>query len=191
MNNIQMPEPRTKCDRFTADSVLIKVLRTLVDRFSQRVEWSSATRLGQQPCPDSKSTHNDYDGSEPLSHPGHEATAQFVSSLKSERDCKNVTALAQSLGVSRKTIYFWKKNPRVLQRMQYLTAHRKQQGDLIGRVAWTRIMQAMVREAAAGDVAAAKFVAERAWPAETLTVETLEDLLAPYREPKENDNAHK
>jgi hypothetical protein len=52
-------------------------------------------------------------------------------------------------------------------------------------------MQAMVREAAAGDVAAAKFVAERAWPAETRTVETLEDLLAPYRQPKENHNAHK
>jgi len=171
-----------------SDSERPEVLRTLVDRVSQKVEWSFVTRPSQQRCPGSKAINADYDGSEPLSHPGHEATAQFMSSLKSERDCANVTALAQSLGVSRKTIYFWKNNPRVLQRMQYLTGHRKQQGDLIGRVAWTRIMQAMVREAAAGDVAAAKFVAERAWPAETRTVE---DLLAPYREPKENDNAHK
>jgi hypothetical protein len=110
-----------------SDSERPEVLRTLVDRFSQKVKWSSLTRLGQQPCPDSKAINGDYNGSEPLSHPGHEATAQFVSSSKSERDCQNVTALAQSLGVSRKTIYFWKKNPRVLQRMQYLTAHRKQQ----------------------------------------------------------------
>lgn len=55
----------------------------------------------------------------------------------------------------------------MLLRRKYLTAHRKLQGDLIGRRAWPQIMIAQVNQAMAGNTAAAKFVAERAWPEET------------------------
>ena len=42
-------------------------------------------------------------------------------------------------------------------------------------------MRAMSKEAEMGNVAAAKFVCERAWPEEPKTEGPIDDLLAPYR----------
>lgn len=136
-----------------------QVLQTLVDKFSPKVEKSAVEY--REPC--SKDSH---DGSEPLLHSGYEAVAQYLSSPKPEREFRNITELAKYVGVTSKTIHLWKKLRAVIKRVQYLTVHRKLLGDQIGRREWPVIMKSMCVKAKQGDVAAAKFVAERAWSEE-------------------------
>jgi len=144
-----------------------EVLRTLVDKFSPRSGQSFATCPDRRPGPWSKAVKKSNDGSESLSHPGFEATAQYMSSPKPEREFENVAELAKYAGVTRKTIYLWMKDRDVLRRAQYLTSHKRIQGDLIGRREWPGIMQAMTDEAKAGNVAAASFIEKQVWVQET------------------------
>lgn len=154
------------------------VLHILVDKFPAKTERSlvesidcsrSESLAGEDRGSSrrAKTGKDSSDGSEPLPHPGHEAAAQFMSSLRSERAFKTIAELAKYAAVTPKTIHLWKKDFAVLRRAQYLTRHKKVQGDLIGRRAWPQVMRGQVKKAAAGDTAAARFVAERAWPEET------------------------
>jgi hypothetical protein len=137
-----------------------EVLRTLVDKFSPRSGQSSATRPDRRW---SKAAKKSNDGSESLSHPGFEATAQYMSSPKPEREFENVAKLAKFAGVTPKTIYLWMKDRDVLRRAQYLTSHKRTQGDVIGRREWPGIIQAMTDAAKAGNVAAARFIDQTVW----------------------------
>jgi hypothetical protein len=165
-----------------------QVLRTLVDKFSLRSGQSFATCPDWRPDPRSKAVKKRNDGSECLSHPGFEATAQYMSSPKPEREFENVAKLAKYAGVTRKTIYLWMKDRDVLRRAQYLTSHKRIQGDVIARRAWPGIMQAMTDKAEAGSVAAASFV-EKVWLVEEAKLGqrglSLEEIL---RQTEDQDN---
>jgi len=145
-----------------------EALRTLTNKFLSKAAQPASESLAREHQQENqpKATKNSHDGSEPLAHLGHEATAQYISNPKSEREVKNVTELAKSLGVTRKTIYVWQKDPGVLRRAQCLTAHRKSLGEVTARREWDRVIQAQVEKAVAGDTSAAKFVGECAWPKE-------------------------
>jgi hypothetical protein len=93
-----------------------------------------------------------------------EAIADFLSTPRSVRELKSFTKLAEHLGVSRMTVYRRSKNPMVLQRVQSLLRHHELAGDLVAKLNWPRIMQGLVKAAAAGDVRAAQFCLDRAWP---------------------------
>jgi hypothetical protein len=165
-----------------------EVLCTLVDKFSPRSGQSFAT------CPDrrsgrwSKAVKKSNDGSESLPHAGFEATAQYMSSPKPEREFENVAELAKHGGVTRKTIYLWMKDRDVLRRAQYLTSHKRIQGDVIGRREWPAIIQAMTDEAKAGNVAAASFIDKKVWLQEAQLGErglSLEEMMS---HPSNDDN---
>jgi hypothetical protein len=145
-----------------------EALRNIVNKFPQKTVSTASESLGredQQLNPRSTANEDSYDGNEPLAHPGHEATAQYMSHLRQDRELKTATELANSLGVTRQTIHRWMKEPGVLRRAYHLTAIRKWQGDVIGRLAWARIMRGQAKKAE-HDTTAAKFVAEQVWPKE-------------------------
>ena len=125
-----------------------------------------------------------HDRREPLEYPGHETVAQFLATPKSMREFKSVTALAKHLGVTRKTIHCWMNDVDVMRRAEFLSMRNKTTGDLTARREWSKIMENMVRVAIGGDVAAAKFCEERAFPEDRqakksgLSTETMEEVLA-------------
>jgi hypothetical protein len=125
-----------------------------------------------------------HDRREPLEYPGHETVAQFMATPQSMREFKSVTALAKHLNLARKTIHCWMNDVDVMRRAEWLSMRNKGTGDLIPRREWLRIMENMVRLAIGGNVAAAKFCAERAFPEDQqakksgLSTETLDEVAA-------------
>jgi hypothetical protein len=106
---------------------------------------------------------SDYDGSEPLDDPAHEAIAQFFAFPVQFRKFKSVSALAENLGVSRMTVYRRAENIDVVQRIKWLLGKSMLFGDLIACREWPGIVKAQVQAALAGDTRAAMFCQNRAW----------------------------
>jgi hypothetical protein len=165
-----------------------EVLRTLVDKFSPGSGQPFATCPDRRPGPPPKAVKKTNDGSECLSHPGFEATAQYMSNPKPEREFENVAELAKYAGVTRKTIYLWMKDRDVLRRAQYLTSYKRIQADVIGRREWPEIIQAMTDEAKAGNVAAASFIDKKVWLQETRLGERGLSLEEVMRQTEDHEN---
>jgi hypothetical protein len=121
---------------------------------------SSALDFGRFPKPRRKT----YDGSKPLTDPRHEATAQYFATPQEMRDVHSVTELAQRIGVTRKTVYEWMKNPDVELRAAWLSAEIRVLGNLEAQREWFDIIQAVIRRAKAGNTRAARFIQRIAWP---------------------------
>lgn len=98
------------------------------------------------------------DGSEPLAHSGFEAVAEYLSTPKSIREVKSVTALAAQLRVARLTVYRWTKNREVLRRAKWLTSGDVKLGAIIARRELPEIVEMMAAKAKSGDVRAAKLL---------------------------------
>jgi len=126
----------------------------------------------------SRERRENYDGSQPLDSPGHEAVAQFLATPKQFRQFKSTTALAKHFAVSRTTVYRWVKDFAVARRAQWLSMRNKVFGDFIARRELPSIIKAQVERALAGDTRAAIFCLTRAWPEDPLlyTV-SLEDVI--------------
>jgi hypothetical protein len=105
-----------------------------------------------------------FDGSQPLDYPGHEAVAQFLAAPKQFRRFKSVTALAKHFDVSRMTVYRWAQDLDVARRVDWLSSRNRVLGDFLPRREWAGIVQAQVAAALAGDIRAAIFCLNRAWP---------------------------
>jgi len=108
-----------------------------------------------------------YRGSEPLSHAGHEALAQFLATPKPMREFKSIAALAEHHGVTRMTVSRWQHDPFVLRRAEWISHRSKLEGVLIARSNYPRMVEALVRKAITGDTAAGRLVHELAWTADT------------------------
>lgn len=104
-----------------------------------------------------------YDGCEPLEFHGHEILAQHLATPKALRVFKSDTDLAKHFKVTRMTVHRWKRDFDVNQRAHWLSTQNEMTGDLVARREWPRIMEAIVKMAIMGDVAAAKFCESRAW----------------------------
>jgi hypothetical protein len=119
--------------------------------------------------PRRKREGKNYDGSSPLSSPGHEALAQYLAAPKSLRKFRSDIEFAKHFQVTRMTVYRWKQNPEVIERAFWLSAYNQMIGDLRARQEWPRIMEKVVEMATKGDIQAIKFCESRAW-AEKLQV---------------------
>jgi len=104
------------------------------------------------------------DRREPLEFLGHETVAQFMATPKSLRQFKSITALAKHFNITRKTVYCWMKDIDVLRRVDWLSLQNKAAGDRAPRREWLDIMESLVERAKSGDIQAARFCADRAWP---------------------------
>ena len=109
-------------------------------------------------------THRkDYDGSEPLDDPAHEAIALFFATPRQFRQFKSVSTLAEHFGISRITIYRRAADVDVVHRIKCLLERSMRFGDLIACREWAGIVKAQVEAALAGDTRAAMFCQNRAW----------------------------
>ena len=123
------------------------------------------------------------DRREPLEFLGHETVAQFMATPKSLRQFKSITALAKHFNITRKTVYCWMKDIDVLRRVDWLSLQNKAAGDRAPRREWLDIMESLVERAKSGDIQAARFCADRAWPEDQqakkskLSPESLEEVL--------------
>src|SRR6266404_2312752 len=124
---------------------------------------SGRTRFGAPDGPRQKRSKMQ-DRSEPLEFPGHETVAQFMATPKSLRLFKSITALAKHFNITRKTVYCWMKDIDVLRRVDWLSLQNKAAGDRAPRREWLDIMESLVERAKSGDIQAARFCADRAWP---------------------------
>jgi len=111
-----------------------------------------------------KRSRTNYDGSQPLDDPGHEAVAQFFSAPKHCRRFKSSTALAEHFRVSRMTIYRWAQDLDVVKRTEWLATRNTVFGDFLARREWLGIVEAQVAAALAGSTRAAIFCQNRAFP---------------------------
>jgi hypothetical protein len=105
-----------------------------------------------------------FNGQDPLDHPGHEALAHFLANPRPQKEFKSITTFAAHFNVTRMTVHRWKKDPDVLRRAEWLSKGNKLAGDLIVKANWEPIVRAQVDAALAGDTQAAKFCERRAWP---------------------------
>jgi len=62
------------------------------------------------------------------------------------------------------TVYRRSKDPRILERVDWLLQHHRRAGDVIARLHWPRIVSGQVKAAVAGDTKAAQFCRDQAWP---------------------------
>ena len=149
-------------------------------------EEKGSTAPPQETCPATpegprKRRKKNYDGSQPLDYPAHEAIAQFLATPKQFRQFKSTAVLAKHFNVSRMTIYRWAQDIDVVKRAEWLSRGNMVLGDFIACREWPSIVRAQVAAALAGDTRAAIFCQNRAWfpsldlntPINTPTLETV------------------
>lgn len=127
----------------------------LTDSKSQKIRYGA---------PDGpRKRKENYDGSEPLEYPGHEAVAQFLASPKALQQFESLAALAAHFGVARQTVDKWKRDIDVLRRAEWLTMPNKLAAKLHIRRAWEPIVEKVIERAQNGDMQAIKFCEALAW----------------------------
>lgn len=135
---------------------------------------SDAIEAGSEPQtspnrPDSPRKYKrKFNKTKPLDSPADEAIAEYLSTPKSIRQFRSFTELAEHFTISRMTVYRRSKDPRILQRVEWLLTQHKLSGDLVARLHWDRIVAGQVKAAIRGDTKAAQFCKEAAWPEQPL-----------------------
>jgi hypothetical protein len=136
-----------------------------------------------EPVGPQKKHRVNYDGSEPLDFPGHEAVAQFLATPATYREFDSVVALSKHFKVSRMTVHRWTKNIDVFRRADWLSMQNKGNGKLIIRRELAEIMEKLVEKAKQGDVKAIKLCIDLAYPEDKqreksgLSSQSLEEVL--------------
>jgi hypothetical protein len=129
-----------------------------------------------------------YNGHTAIEWPGLEAVAQYLAAPICLREFKSDNDLAKHFHVTRMTVYRWKQDPDVIQRVHWLSNRYRLAGDLQARINWRRIVQKAIQRAMKGDMQAIKFCEEIAWRQEKqsekaqISPYSLEEVLASGRE---------
>jgi hypothetical protein len=117
--------------------------------------------------------NRNYDGREPLDDPGREAVAQFLAVPTSMREFSSIVALAEKFAVTRTTVYRWMRERNVLRRADWLSLGNKSVAQLSIRQELPAITEKMAEKAKSGDIQAAKFCSDFAFPKDRRSEETL------------------
>jgi hypothetical protein len=115
-------------------------------------------RIGAPDAP--RKRKENYDGHEPLEHPGHEAAAWFIAVPKELRDFKSVAAFAEHFSITRKTAHLWMRDFDVQKRTEWLLSVNKISGNLAILRAFPQIMKKLVGLAMRGSIPAIKLCAD-------------------------------
>ncbi len=101
--------------------------------------------------------------SEPLASEAREALAQFLSTPVPMREFRSITSIAKHYKVSRMSVYRWKRDSAVLQRVEILSKRNWLPGVLLARLNFESTVRAQIKKAIRGDTKAARYVHEIAW----------------------------